>query len=404
MKRLLFLAMLFLAPHIQFPGADHAYPVRPVDAIILLSTGIIVYSSKGFKLTASKFVVAAAFCFLMSIVSTLWGEIYLSSLKLDEISFENERLIYLSLAIQRLISFAICLMGFYLIVSTRLLDNRTLLRFWFYGLAFATMVHLIIYATDSSILIKRAGVSKEGNFGGSYFVMSFFLMWIALREDCSFGKIGMFFSVLGIFLSQSTSALLVLLSLWGIYTLILAPKLNKGLKGLNVASVAILGMSCIIIAIFFGDAINDKLFGVEITSDSFSRYDRLSAIFSGLKMFEASPVLGVGIQGYAFALPMYPDDFLDQFFDWNSRRIANNVYVELLAEQGIIGLAAVSFLLYSIIKPAFKSFNRNALVALGFISVLVSWMAFPTYTVTFHWLGFALLHKIGITNSIRRSI
>jgi hypothetical protein len=63
----------------------------------------------------------------------------------------------------------------------------------------------------------------------------------------------------------------------------------------------------------FSSEIAEKITGEEINSSSFSRYDRLSSIASGINMFLDHPLLGVGIQGYAFALPQYVDPFIQSF-------------------------------------------------------------------------------------------
>ncbi|CAN4272554.1 O-antigen ligase-related [Methylophilaceae bacterium] len=403
MKRWLIFAVIFLAPHIQFPGADQAYPARPSDIAILIAVILAICTAKSCKLESGKVVYAACICFAFSVISVVWGSYYLSSLQLDIITIGDGKLIYLAVAFQKLISLIICFLGFYLLANSRQINNMTMLRYWFYGLAFACAIHIMTYAIDWSVLIMRAGVSKEGNFGGSYYLLSFFLMLIASINNYKFGKVGVALSVVGIFLSQSTTSILILMALWAMYKLIVSPKLSKASRNWSLGSIALLGATGLFVSVMFGDVIVDKLFGVEITSSSFSRYDRLSSILSGLGMFEASPLLGVGIQGYSFALPMYTNDFLDAIFDWNSRRIANNVYVEILAEQGVVGLVTIGYLLYQIIRTSFVDFmGRNVFVAFGFLSVLISWMAFPTYTVSFHWLGFALLYRFALDNTLNK--
>lgn len=404
MKKWLIFIVIFLAPHIQFPGAAQSYPVRPSDIVILIAVALTIYSARVYKIGTAKVVYAAGICFFFALVSVFWGYYYLSSLQLDKIAIGDGEMIYLTIAIQKLMSLIICFFGFYLLANSRQVDSMAMLRYWFYGLAFACFVHMFIYTMDWSMLIKRAGVSKEGNFGGSYYLLSFFLMMIANKNHYKYGKIGVALSVAGIFLSQSTTSILILMTLWVTYTLIVSPKLSKTNRNWSVASIVVLAAGGLLTSVLFGDVIVDKLFGVEVTASSFSRYDRLSSILSGLGMFESNPILGVGIQGYSFALPMYPNDFLDTFFNWNSRRIANNVYIELLAEQGIIGIATVSYLLYQIIRPSFVDFiGRNVFVVFGFVSVLISWLAFPTYTVTFHWLGFALLYRLALDNTLYKN-
>jgi O-antigen ligase len=111
----------------------------------------------------------------------------------------------------------------------------------------------------------------------------------------------------------------------------------------------------------------------------------------------------VGIQGYAFALPVYVDPFIETFFDWETRRIANNIYVELLAEQGVIGLAAMALVLYSITRRTFRRARTNAVLCAGVLAVLFSWLAFPTYTISFHWVGLALIHRLAVQGVVSKT-
>jgi hypothetical protein len=63
----------------------------------------------------------------------------------------------------------------------------------------------------------------------------------------------------------------------------------------------------------------------------------------------------------AVCRPIYP-----KVFDWNSRRISNNIYIELLSEQGLIGFLAILLLIYRIIAPIFRRMHSFGLAAAGF--------------------------------------
>jgi O-antigen ligase len=113
-------------------------------------------------------------------------------------------------------------------------------------------------------------------------------------------------------------------------------------------------------------------------------------------MFFDYPLFGVGLQGYAFALPKYADLFMQQNFDWSFRRIANNIYVELLSEEGLIGVFAMGLLLFQICKKSLFNFRKSAIISSGLLAIMMSWLAFPTYTVSFHWLGFAIFYRLAM--------
>lgn len=212
----------------------------------------------------------------------------------------------------------------------------------------------------------------------------------------------MFLALIGIALSQSTTSLVLLLPLAVIAYLALpahARRINSGgLAVILLALAAGFGM-----ALMFGGEIMNKLTTEEINPASFSRYDRVASVKSGLDMFLANPIFGVGIQGYAFALPQFVHPFIEGFFDWNSRRIANNIYAEILAEQGVVGFLVMALLVYRVCKPVLRDFRRNALLAIGAASIFLSWLAFPTYTVSFHWIGLAILVRVSIQGLGERS-
>ncbi|NMM20419.1 MAG: O-antigen ligase family protein [Rhodoferax sp.] len=362
---------------------------------------IIVATFSSIKFKANDHLVNATLLVLvLSAASIVWGYGYLTFQHIDTIFVDDEIVFYLPIAIKKLFLLIICLSGFHLVTHTRQVDNKTLLRYWFYGLIFAFLVQAMTYVAEFPLLIRRAGVFDEGNFGGSYYLLTFFLMWMANRENLNFGKLGMVASFAGLLLTQSSSALVIVIVLLAIHVLLM-PSRSNGRRSWNVGPFILFVVAGLLVALIFGNELTDKLMGEELTTNSFSRYDRLSSILSGLSMFNSSPLFGVGIQGYSFALPNHPNEFLDNFFDYNSQRIANNIYAQLLAEQGLIGISAMAYLLYEIVRPAFLSAANKGLILLGFASILLSWLAFPSYTNTFHWLGFALLFRISRCNSIR---
>jgi len=391
------MGIFFLLPHISFPGLNR-YPIRPSDFLILVAIFLASFNMYKFK-TNIRLRNATLLIFFLSVASILWGYCYLNFHNADSILVDNEIVSYLPIAIRKLLLLFICLSAFYLVVNTRQADNKSLLRYWFYGLIFAFFAHIVTYLIDLPLLIRRAGVFDEGNFGGAYYLLSFFLMWIAFREKFYFGRLGMVASFLGLLLSQSSSALIIIIFLLFIYVISVSFRSNVRSSQKIAPLLLVLGVGLIVVLVFGGE-LTDKLLSEDITTNSFSRYDRLSSILSGLSMFSSSPLFGVGIQGFSFALLDHSNEFLEKFFDYNSQRIANNIYIQIIAEQGILGLLAMIYFLYIITRPAFLSVDKNYLVLLGFASILLSWIAFPSYTNTFHWLGFALLFRLSLSNTL----
>lgn len=393
MERLALLTLLVLAPHTKVPGVEIVYPFRPVDLVILAaSLTYLRWTRQPPRLFTA--VPEMLLCFFVSIASAFWGHYLLDSLRLERLIDGGALVSYLPFAVKKLLLMAICFLGFQFVTSSRAIDNRQLLHGWYRGLVISVALHLLCYAVSSNFLMQRAGVFVEGNHGGSFYLLSFFLMWWGKQRGMRIGGNGMRLALLGILLTRSTTALILLMPL-GAIAFLMTPA-PAGRRGPRSGAIVLALVGSMLIAAVFGAEIMTKLTGQDIDPSSFSRYDRISSIVSGMDMFLAHPIFGVGIQGYAFALPEYVDAFIDNFFDWNSRRIANNIYVELLAEQGVIGMGAMLVVLSRIARPATRTARANATLFAGMLSILLSWLAFPTYTISFHWIGLALIHRLAV--------
>jgi O-antigen ligase len=387
-------AIIALAPHTKVPGLDFVYPLRPSDLIIVVAALVAIPSIASARLSRRGVGIALAMSlfFTIAIASAFWGYIVLSSENLAAMVINGESVDYLTFAIKKLFLLAICFYGFLYVANDQFVSGANLLKFWYRGLAISVALHLLLYIVSSDYFVQRAGVFVEGNHGGSYYLLSFFLMWIAVQEGLKFGRYGMGIAFLGIVLSQSTSSLLLLLFLSIAAYFLLPPKPGGRKRRLGPLLVGVGTLA--VVAVGFGDVILGKLVGEGIDANTFSRYDRIASILSGVNMFLAHPLFGIGIQGYAFALPKYVDPFIENFFDWNSRRIANNIYVEIISEQGLIGFVSFCFLIYRIGVPAFRQIRHHAVPCAALASIFLSWLAFPTYTISFHWIGMAVIYRL----------
>lgn len=393
MERLSLILILVLAPHTKVPATEWIYPFRPTDVVLL--TAAIVFlrwgpHSKRLFVATSAMLIA----FFVAVASAIWGEYSLNLANLGSVAVGGALISYFPVAMKKLLLIATCFIGFQFLVSTISLSNAQILRYWYRGLAIAVILHSLCYVVTSDYFAVRAGIFVEGNHGGSYYLLSFFLMWFAQSHGLRFGRNGMLLAFGGVILTQSTTALVLLLPLAAAAYAALPVQNRK--RTLNWPSSLLMISAVLGLSVVFGGEILTKLTGEDIDHSSFSRYDRLASIMSGINMFMEHPFFGVGIQGYAFALPQFVDPFIDSFFDWNSRRIANNIYIELLAEQGAVGLLAMLMVVYCICKPIFCRVRQLSILAAGSVSILLSWLAFPTYTVSFHWIGLAIFVRLAV--------
>jgi len=397
MERVLLSLILILAAHTKVPAVNFVYPFRPADLVVLLAALLfmrysLVPARQGIAVREMTMV------FVISFISAIWGVHTLGELRLDSMVENGAQVSYFSTALKKLLLVAISFLGFQFVYKSRALSNTSILFYWHRGLLIAVVLHFLCYVVTGEYLAVRAGVFVEGNHGGSYYLMSFFLMWFAQQKGLKFGGSGMFMAFLGMVLTQSSSAVVLWLALVVACFFLLPARAGNRLRKVQFGIALLILTSGLMF--LFGPEIAAKFFEEEMNPASFSRYDRIASAISGLNMFEEHPIFGVGIQGYGFALPQFVDPFIETFFRWDYRRIPNNIYVELLAEQGSIGMLAMILVLYRVCKPLFSRLRQNCILAAGASSIFLSWFAFPTYTVSFQWIGLAILVRLAVKGGV----
>lgn len=394
MERLIFAMVLMLAPHTKLPAIDWAYLIRPTDLLLILAAALYLRANAAER-RISIAINEMLLVFVVSVLSVLWGSYRFNILDQVALFQSGNPIYYLWFPIKKIILIAICFLGFQFVVRSFALTNELIMKFWHRGLLLAVLLHALTYVVSEDYLAYRGGIFMEGNQAGSYYLLSFFLMWHARLSGSKYAAEGMLLAITGIALSQSTASLVLLTPLAFLTYLTLPNESKKAVFGpiqlVFFGAVLILGVYFV-----FGDEIVNKLTNRDINPSSFSRYDRIASVKSAFNIFLANPIFGVGIQGYAFALKEYADPFIILFFDWDYRRIANNVYAEILAEQGIIGFVAMTALLCRIVWLLIGQLRAGAVLIFAALSIFLSWMAFPTYTASYHWIGLAILVRSAI--------
>ena len=105
-------------------------------------------------------------------------------------------------------------------------------------------------------------------------------------------------------------------------------------------------------------------------------------------MFAEHPFLGVGISQYGYYYNYFqPLGALG--VERTVKVIPNNLYVELLAELGILGFLLFGAFLVSLYRRLRAP--GLALLRLTFIATLFALNAFPSYSVMFLWAFFGLI-------------
>jgi len=132
--------------------------------------------------------------------------------------------------------------------------------------------------------------------------------------------------------------------------------------------------------------------GVTDTSNV-SLVQRINETYHAWRMFLAHP-WGVGMGNYGYFFGDYPDLFTWITADFtSSRRIPNNIYLEVLCEHGAVGFALFVGILGAMGWPLLR--RRFWIPAAGFLLLIVYFLAFPTFRISFIWVFWGWIVWLG---------
>lgn len=200
--------------------------------------------------------------------------------------------------------------------------------------------------------IRSSGLAGGQNEAGRYFVVA--LVFISYLRSTTKSKIVstvllicMGLTVLGVFMTVSRTALLLLLTAVGLLIILQANKRNN--LQLTIAIILIL-----IIVFVFADNIlsimRTILPSIQQGEDTMGiRYNLWTA---GWHMWLDHPLQGVGIGQFPINLPYYGQGLLSSQY---LKLGAHNMYVQLLAETGMVGLFLFLGLVGSVIRNLWKA-------------------------------------------------
>lgn len=226
------------------------------------------------------------------------------------------------------------------------------------------------------IQVSRSGTFEEGNFGGLYFLLSVVL---ALHvRSLVFAAI----AVVGLILTQSTSAYFGLIVLFGTYYLLTHRNFFALIPYFVAACIAMFGLF-----VYFAEQ------GKFETSGSASGAVRFNEAMTGINIWLTSPLYGVGLGQYGFHYFRNVWDMAIADAVTSDRHIAAMIYVEILSELGILGLIAFGLFWFRWTR-AIKSGGQNSnLIHASAFAMLVAFLAYPTFNIALLWcyLGLALV-------------
>jgi len=268
--------------------------------------------------------------------------------------------------------------------------------------------------------VRRNSTFSEGNFFAGFLIcitpFSISQFYIS-KTNRVFSKpiilLILIIQILGLFSSFSTLGYLSLVIILGLFFF---KKRKIVLSKSLIKKIAFIIFVFLFLFYFFSNdvvqsIIVSKFFSYYGSYQSYSLYDRLNQTLTALNIFVHYPIFGVGPTNYGFYFHQYSVD--KKFSQGQMKHISNNIYAELLAETGIIGFTAFLILVFSIylnlrrayfkIRYNYRDIDNKMLILGAYISFFIiafTFFAFPTFTMTIHWVMFAIF--ISIPKIIKR--
>lgn len=256
------------------------------------------------------------------------------------------------------------------------------------------------YAVFAGKVFLRGGTFPEGNHYGLYLILSLALAVHARRRLLSY------FLLITVLTTFSTIAFAGLLLFAVLANFAFFPKIPLQGKVLLLVCLAMLVGAAAVVFMQLGywDSIFTEKFSPQ--GASYSLPDRLDVAIVGLQMFLDNPITGVGIGQYSYHYYTYSDWFINTFGSsidsavMLPARIPNNVYVEVLSEQGLFAfLLFVLFLSSLIARTRHRSMR---ILRYGLFIMLIVFLAYPGYSFMFLWAFWAYL--LGTAMHIQRIV
>jgi O-antigen ligase len=393
-RRRLILIAVFALPFTLALTLDLKFPLK-IYELALLATGLTCFSQ--FRIPTLRSASQAAIWIILLIVwavAVLLWHLWVPPPGLSASGFAS-RFGPLGDGIAKILYLLLSLFGFLQVAERTYREEARVLRWWVAGAVVAALYAWYLFGTtlfgaapyllpgiDSPqfysfdrFSVIRSGTFEEGNFLGLFLIVS---TMIALYARYRLASLFLAASVLISFSTVNFVALTLIAALliWR------GPaQMGAGRKLATIAAglTALLGIAALLIASGYVDSVlADKLLGQSLIS----RIDRVVTALTGLQMFRDHPITGVGLSQYGYYYNTYEVTNLLNMFHYE-KRIANNVYVELLSELGIIGFA----LFAAYLTRVWVQLRHRELLPLqlGFLAVLLVWNAFPSYSIMFLW-------------------
>ncbi|MFN2371276.1 MAG: O-antigen ligase family protein [Candidatus Krumholzibacteriia bacterium] len=295
------------------------------------------------------------------------------------------------------------------------LDERGFCRWWLYGaalaVAYGVALNLVVAAglppavllrwdevqfmTVAGVPVARTGPFEEGNYFGWYLLASTALAaWAALRWGDRFFRLMLPVLLVGVVMTASPAALL------GVLAVLFFAAMDRRVRpGAKLAAVAGAGAVLVfltgtgLLRTLVIDKFSLLLFGGVTDVTNVSLVQRLNESYHAWLMFLDHP-WGVGMGNFGYFFGRYPDLYTWMVSDFASvKRIANNIYLEVLAEHGAVMGTLFLYLLWRQGRRLVRA--REHLLAFAYLLCCGYFLAFPTFRLALVWVFWGLLVHLG---------
>jgi O-Antigen ligase len=290
----------------------------------------------------------------------------------------------------------LALFAFLLVATAAYEDSRRVGRWWCIGAIVAAVYGWLlllssVFALPAPLLpgmvspqiiniagreLFRGGTFEEGNYFAMYLLTSLAVaLWMRWRWTAVF-------MAATVFITFSTANVIALALFGCIYTSGVGEQ-DRDPRGKFYAAAIFAAVAAVVLAVLVATGYVAEFFIAKLSTEEFgSKLDRLDLAVAGLRMSAAHPFMGVGISHYGYNYRPYQ---LTDFFDRARpvKPIANNPWVELLAETGIVGMAFALTFARRVWQRA--SGSTGLAFRSGLAGIALGLFTFPSVTVLFIW-------------------
>lgn len=299
-------------------------------------------------------------------------------------------------AVMKIGYWLLALFAFVLVATAAYEDGRRVARWWCVGATVAAIYGWLLLLSSVLALpapllpgmvspqiiniagreLFRGGTFEEGNYFAMYLLTSLAVaLWLRWRATAVFMAVT-------IFITFSTANVVALMLFGCIYALGVGAQ-DRDPRGRFYALAIFLAITVAILALLFATGYLSEFFIAKLSTEEFgSKLDRVDLAVAGLRMSLDHPIAGVGLSHYGYNYRPYQlTDFFDRFRP--VKPIANNPWVELLAETGLVGLSFAVVFARRVWQKA--SGPDGAAFRAGLAGMALGLFTFPSITVLFIW-------------------